>query len=148
MRRTYSAAPNAVNRPAIAVAKAVATKDLPGAQPSVLPDNVQQTDIYTYFTVAGETKLLTSASRWTFVRLFLETAGPVAVGTRHIITPVLSGKGVLLPTGSELSFTLAPGNRLYIAAESVNRVKTILEPFAYLDQIYKQQLIGNTGGKR
>jgi hypothetical protein len=138
-RAGYTIAPdNSVSAAvAIPVGRGVATKDLPGVQPQVMPDNAQQTDIYNYFTVPGETKILISASRWILVRLTLETAGPVAVGTRATLAPVLSGKGPLLPTGVPFEFTLAPGNRLYILAESVNRVKVVNEP----------SVIGNPGGK-
>jgi hypothetical protein len=137
MRKSYSAAPARSAR----LGNAVALKDTPGVEAPVMPDNVQQTDIYTYFTKAGETRLLTSAKRWTLVRLTLENAGPVAIGTKQTITPVLSGKGRLLPTGEEIQFTLAPGNRLFIAAEAVNRVSVTIEPIAYLDQIYQHQIM-------
>jgi hypothetical protein len=119
------------------VGNAIVPKDLPGVQPPTLPGSSQQTDIYTYFTTPGETRLLTSARQWTYVRLELENAGPVVVGTKQILTPVLSGKGVLLPVNQRYTFTLAPGGRIYIAAEAINRVKVELEPFAWDEQIYQ-----------
>jgi hypothetical protein len=95
------------------------------------------TDIYTYFTNAtGLSELLYSAEGWVRVGVRLETAGPVVVGTRDSVTPVLSGKGILLPSsGDTVTFTLPKGNRLFIAAESINRVKFVVEPIPWLEQI-------------
>lgn len=95
------------------------------------------TDIYTYRTPAtGESQLLFSASKWARVTLALETAGPVAIGTRQDVTPVLGGRGVLLePDGEPLQFLMGLGDRLYIAAEADNRVKVIIEPLPWLEQV-------------
>lgn len=103
---------------------------------SVSTEIQAKTEIFTYFTTPGETRLLYSAPTWVKIRLTLENAGPVSVGTKQIITPVLSGRGILLLTDDEITFTLPRGNRLFIAAESVNRVKVIVEPFAWLEQLY------------
>lgn len=97
-------------------------------------------DLFTYFTkppVVGQpTPVLYEANRlWTDVTLTLETAGPVAVGIRSQITPVLSGRGVLLPTGVPVTLRIAKGNRIYIAATAVNRVKVLLQPVPWLEQI-------------
>lgn len=95
------------------------------------------TDIFTYFTEpTGQSALLYSAETWVRIELQLETAGPVAVGTRQSVVPVLSGKGILLPPdGEPITFVMPKGDRLYVAAESVNRVKTIVEPIPWLQQI-------------
>lgn len=94
------------------------------------------TDIYTRFTqVTGRSELFYSAEKWVRIRLLLETAGPVSVSTRQDITPVLSGKGILLQTGEYVEFTLARGDRLFIAASSVNRVQVIIEPFPWLESL-------------
>jgi hypothetical protein len=102
------------------------------------------TDIYTYFTKAnGETELIYSAEEWMRIELQLETAGPVAVSTRQDVTPVLSGKGILLPpTGEPVKFLLPRGDRLFIASEAVNRVKFIVEPVPLLEQILQQLKTG------
>jgi hypothetical protein len=102
------------------------------------------TDIYTYFTKAnGETELIYSAEEWMRIELQLETAGPVAVSTRQEVTPVLSGKGILLPpTGEPIKFLLPRGDRLYIGSEAVNRVKFIVEPVPLLEQILQQLKMG------
>lgn len=91
---------------------------------------MQQTEAYTYFTVAdGVTKEVYSFTYWCTVKLFLETAGPVSVGLRQDIAPVLSGRGVLLPSGGpEVEFQMQIGDRLYVVAESVNRVRLIIVP--------------------
>ena len=86
------------------------------------------TEISTYFTQIGESRLLFSANFWCTVKLTLETAGPVAAGTREDVVPVLSGKGVLLDTSLEQEWVLAKGDRIFIAAESINRVKFVVEP--------------------
>ena len=86
------------------------------------------TEIQTHFTKIGGTHLLFSANFWCTVILTLETAGPVSAGTRESLTPVLGGSGVLLDTGVESKWKLAKGDRVYVAAESINRVKFIVEP--------------------
>lgn len=85
-------------------------------------------EIYTYFTFVGGSRLLYSAESWTKVRLRLETAGPVAVSTRQEITPVLSGKGILLPVGVIIDFNLPKGDRLFITAGAIHRVTLFTEP--------------------
>jgi hypothetical protein len=110
--------------------------DVPsGALPGVQTAVQQQTEIYTYFTRAGETKLLYSGVKWVQMKLTLETAGPVAVSNKAQVTPVLAGKGILLPTGEEVKFIVGKGTRIYIAAESINRVKVIIEPIPFLEEI-------------
>lgn len=112
------------------------TGDVPsGTPPGVQTAVQQQTEIYTYFTKAGETKMLYAAPKWVNIRLTLETAGPVAVSNKAQVTPVLAGKGILLPTGEEVKFTVGKGTRIFIAAEAVNRVKVIIEPIPYLEEI-------------
>jgi hypothetical protein len=59
----------------------------------------------------------------------------VAVGMDQNITPVLSGKGILLPTNEQVEFYLSKGDRVFIAAESINRVRFITDPIPYLGQI-------------
>lgn len=95
-----------------------------------------RTDISTYFTVPSPTsQMVYTAETWVTVKLTLETAGPVAVGTNAQIAPVLSGKGRLLDTGVEYTFHLARGSSLYIAAEAVNRVSFTVEPIPWAEQI-------------
>lgn len=72
---------------------------------------------------------------WGDVTLELETAGPVAVSTLADIFPVLSGKGILLDTGLPQTFRVAKGNRLYVAATSVNRIKVTVAPVPWLETI-------------
>ena len=95
----------------------------------------QSTDIYTLITEIGGTNLLYSSESWVTVRLILETAGPVAVSTRQELTPTLSGRGILLITDEPITFTLPRGDRLYYTADSVNRVRIIIEPVPWLGQI-------------
>lgn len=102
-----------------------------------IPAGTKRTDIYTYFTVPdGVTKLLYSAEAWSRIRLTLETAGPVAVSTREDIAPVLTGKGILLDVGIEKEFDLPRGNRLYILSETINRVKFIVQPIAWQEELF------------
>jgi hypothetical protein len=96
--------------------------------------------ISTYFTkipVDGQPPdVIYSGDRiWTRVILELETAGPVAVGQFANLFPVLSGKGQLLTTGKPVVLDIAKGNKLYIAAQSVNRVKVTIQPYPWLETI-------------
>ena len=118
-----------------AIAKQVESTE--GELPGVVPaKSSEHTEIYTYFTKPGiQSRLMYSAEDWTMVRLTLENAGPVAVGTMQEIGPVLSGKGALLPTGREREFNLARGDRLYIVASAVNRVTVMTSPVPFLRRI-------------
>jgi hypothetical protein len=106
------------------------------AEPQTL--QYTQTDVRTFFTAAGGTQQLVKPSGWVRIRLLLETAGPVAVGTRANLSPVLSGTGILLDTDVEFETVLTRGGALYIAAEGVNRVKVIIEPLPWMETISLQ----------
>ena len=97
--------------------------------------------IYTLFTKAGETRLVYSATTWVQIRLMLENAGPVAVGTRQQIGPALSGKGILLRTNEWVDFVLAKGDRLFMIAEGVNRVKFVCEQIPWQEQLLSAQRV-------
>lgn len=93
-------------------------------------------EVNTYFTRAdGETHLLYDPREQITLRLELETAGPVAVGTREELGPVLSGKGILLTTGDPQEFVLSLGDRMFIIAETTDRVKVVAQPVPYLPEI-------------
>ena len=97
------------------------------------------TEMYTFFArpaANGQFTVLYNGDRqYAQVVLTLETAGPVAVSTKQQISPVLSGKGLLLETGVPLTFWVAKGNRLYIATSSINRIKVTIQPVPWLEQI-------------
>jgi hypothetical protein len=96
------------------------------------------TKIYTIFTDdSGITRLLFSPPTWCRVRITLETAGPVAVGTSQDLGAVLSGQGVQLTTDIELTWDLDREDRLFWVAESINRVKFSIESIAYGDEYAK-----------
>jgi len=103
-----------------------------------------QTEVYTLFTQFNGpqfTKLLFSAQSWVRITLRLETAGPVEVGWREDLAPVLSGKGILLDV-RDVTFILPKGQRLFYTAASVNRVRVIIEPIPWLEQILANVQIG------
>lgn len=115
--------------------RAVASAPLPDPGPGQ-----NQAQVSTYFTkapVLGEpTSIIYNGDRlWARVTLTLEGAGPVAVGTMSKLTPVLGGSGQLLETGVPLTYDIAKGTRLYIAAAGVNRVKLKIEALPWLEQI-------------
>lgn len=95
-------------------------------------------EIETYFTQpqAG-TVLLYSAEEFVRARLTLRTAGPVAVGTREELAPVLSGRGIQLVPNDEYEVVIPAGQRLYIISEAVNRVNFTIEPIPWLEQILR-----------
>lgn len=111
---------------------------VPSAQGGEAPviGQTYRTDVSTYFTEpSGESKLFYTAENWVKIKLTLETAGPVAVGTSANVAPVLSGHGRLLDTGVEYEVHLARGSAFYIAAEAVNRVSVSIEPIPWMEQI-------------
>ncbi|MBT8453016.1 MAG: hypothetical protein KJO40_13690 [Deltaproteobacteria bacterium] len=116
---------------------------LPSSKQGETPGALQfaSTQLYTYFTQIGGTRLIYSADRWVTVRLTLETAGPVDVGTAANIEPVLSGRGRSLVTGVEFTTKLAKGTRLYITSQSINRVLVTIEPIPWLQQI-SDEIVG------
>lgn len=99
----------------------------------------KHTEIQNYFTRPTGERLLYSAEGWVKIRLTLQTAGPVVVSTRQNVIPVFSGKGAQLVTNQEQEFPLTKGDRLYIAAEAVNRVMFIVEPIPWQEQIALMQ---------
>jgi hypothetical protein len=72
---------------------------------------------------------------WARITVTLETAGPVAIGTKANITPVLSGKGILLRTGVPKTFDIAKGDNLYIASNAVSRLSLEIQPLPWLEQM-------------
>lgn len=119
-----------------------AARALPDSKGGETPKQLQayRTEIYTYFTRAnGETELLYSAENWVRIKLTLETAGPVAVGTSANLSPVLSGRGRLLDTNTEFEAYVPKGTRVSIVSETVNRVSVTVEPVPWLEQLSNQQ---------
>jgi len=110
-----------------------------------------RTYVQTYFTkVLQETQVLYNGDRqWAKITMTLETAGPVAIGTVQKITPVLSGKGILLVTNEPMSIVIAKGTRLFVASTAVNRVRVQVEPLPWLEQITAtlRSLVGKLGVK-
>lgn len=117
--------------------------DIPAIQPGVGQDRTQ---IYTRFTKpTGATELFYSAESWVKIRLTLETAGPVAVGTANNLSPVLSGRGILLLVDEEMPFVIAKGNRIFVVADTVDRFKVIIEPIPWLAQLVLD--VGSLAGR-
>jgi hypothetical protein len=117
------------------VGAALEKKFAPPDEPTVQPIEVK-THIQTYFTKPdGKTYLLYTAQSWVKARLMLENAGPVSFGHSQDITPVLSGKGALLPTLEWVEIPLTVGTRIYIAAEAINRVKFTISPVPLAEQM-------------
>lgn len=98
-----------------------------------------RTQIYTYLTrlpADKTTPILYNGDRmWAKVTLTLETAGPVVVGQQANLYPVLGGTGARLDTDVPTEIVIAKGTRLYIASNSVNRVKVRIEPLPWMEQI-------------
>ena len=121
-------------RNAITDAQGKLDKYAPPPAPTVKA-TATKTRMSDYFTVPGGTRLLYTAEGWVHARLLLQNAGPVAIGMDQNITPVLSGRGRLLPTGEEIRFNMTRGDRLFIAAEAINRVSFVIEPLPPLERI-------------
>lgn len=102
--------------------------------PQAIVDN--RADYYTFFTVASETRLLLSLPQWTKVTVELETAGPVAIGTRQQLDPVASGRGAMLSTDQPFEMLLGPNTRLYYAATGIHRVTIKVEAIPWMQSIY------------
>lgn len=129
--------------------RTIAQATAPGSTPAT---SQSRSFVDTYFTkvpVEGEApEIIYNGDRvWVKVILTLETAGPVAVGNLSSITPVLSGKGMLLETDEPAEFFIAQGTRLYVAATGINRIKRVIEPLPWLETISGMisQLLGAGG---
>ncbi len=107
-----------------------------------------KTTATTYFTkvATDETQILYNGDRqWALVTVTLQTAGPVVVGLVAKLTPVLSGKGIDLTPNVPVTLRVAKGNRVWIASTSVSRVKYVVEPAPWLEQItgLLRELVGS-----
>jgi hypothetical protein len=107
----------------------------------------------TYFTkvpIPGESpQIIYNGDRlWARVTLTLETAGPVVVGENQQLQPVLSGKGQLLETDVPVTFNIGKGSKLYVAANTVNRIKVCVEALPWLETItgLLTSMLGSLGG--
>ncbi len=125
-------------------ARAMPTQPIPSA--NQLRGNYR-TLTYTFLTVAGgeESVVYTADIPWAKVKLMLQTAGPVGVSTSQNFTPVFSGKGITLTTNQEVEIVIAKGNRLYIASPTLSRVRVIIEPVPWLEQLLGALLQGFDG---
>lgn len=114
----------------------IATPPVPGFNAATVETT---TEIFTYLTKAatdGASQILYNGDRqYAEVTLTLENAGPVVIGNKAQILPVLSGKGELLETGVPRSIVVAKGNRIYVAATGINRIKVEIKPLAWLELI-------------
>jgi hypothetical protein len=114
--------------------------DVQAREEQAVPAPVEQpavgrADISTYFTKAGGESLLYQAESWVYLHVTLLDAGPVSVGTRDNIAPVLSGKGGLLITNEVFRFPVQKGARVIIASNTINRVRIVIEPIPFGGQI-------------
>jgi hypothetical protein len=79
------------------------------------------------------------------IKLALQTAGPVSVGTSASLAPALSGRGILLDPDVPFEAYLAKGTRFYITSETVNRVNVTIEPVPWLEQLDIDTVTTQTG---
>jgi hypothetical protein len=111
-----------------------------GEVASGVENYTNHTEVSSVFTTIGQQTVLIAAT-WLQITMTLETAGPVAIGTRANILPVLSGAGRLLPTNVPIRFLLPRGDILYMSSNAVNRVSVQVEPFPFYDGLL--QAFGN-----
>jgi hypothetical protein len=134
----------------ISTNRTVATVQTPAVQSGQSEYRYQANTYITKVPVTGEPpQIIYNGDRlWARVTLTLETAGPVAVGENQQLTPVLSGKGQLLQTGVATTFNIGKGNKLYVAATTVNRIKVLVEAVPWLETItgLLTSVLGSMGG--
>lgn len=94
------------------------------------------TEMFTVTTEPdGQSRLLYSAESWVRLRLAVETDGLVAVSTREDLAPLASGKGVTISEERALEVVLPRGDRLFVVADTDERLAVIVEPIPWLAQI-------------
>jgi hypothetical protein len=89
-------------------------------------------DYYNFLTKTGSTQLLLSLPQWTKITMRLNTAGPVVVGTREQLDPVISGKGAPLVTDQEFEMLIGPNTRVYYFATGINSVTIKVEAIPWM----------------
>ena len=99
------------------------------------PAAVGRSEISTRFTKPGENTFVYQAESWVYLNFTLIDAGPVDVGTRDDIAPVLSGKGGPLVQNEVFRFPISKGQRVFITANTVSRVRMVIEAPPYGEQI-------------
>lgn len=106
------------------------------ATPAVPVPTEVITQVYTITTdTTGTPKLLYLGDRqWAKLTLNLETAGPVTVSTSS--SPKIGeGSGIALQTNQAIEIVMAAGQRLYYASGAVSRVRVIIEPLPWGEQL-------------
>lgn len=128
----------------------VATVQTPAVQSGQSEYRYEANTYFTKVPVVGEPpQIIYNGDRlWARITLTLETAGPVAVGQNQQLTPVLSGKGQLLQTNVPTVFNVGKGNKIYVAATTVNRIKVCVEAIPWLETItgLLNSVLGSLGG--
>lgn len=114
-----------------------------GERVSGVRNYTNNTETYTTFTIPGQIQLYTATESWVQITLTLATAGPVSIGTKAELLPVLGGAGRLLPTDVPIRFLLPRGNILYVAANAINRLSVQIEPMPFYEGLL--QAVGNVG---
>lgn len=101
---------------------------------------IGQTELFTFFTQAGgRTQVLYSVqNEWKQITVELETAGPVVIGNQEVLHPLASGRGVQLPQGERVPFFVPPLQKIYIASDTTNRIKVIVNAIPWLAEILAQ----------
>lgn len=99
-----------------------------------------QTRANTIFTSGqpfGRGHVLYTAQKWFRVKLRLETAGPVTIGFASDITAVGAGSGASLGA-DEVEVIVKKGDTLYYAANAINRVRMVVEPVPWAEQMWSR----------
>jgi hypothetical protein len=93
------------------------------------------TDPKTTLTLPGKiVQIVPATQAWVKATLTLETAGPVEVSNSSQWT-FLNGSGQTLIVNVPMPFFVARGNNLYLQSGASNRVKVLIEPLPWLEQI-------------
>jgi hypothetical protein len=110
-------------------------RNAPPSGADIVPAAAGLSEVSTRFTKPGENTLLYQAEGWVYINLLMIDAGPVSVGTRDDIAPVLSGKGGLLIQNEIFRFPVRKGQRVFITANTVARVRMTIEAPPFGEQV-------------
>ena len=87
---------------------------------------MQTTRVFSVTPKVSDPDLLCEVGDWSDVTLIKNTSQIVVVGTDAALLPTDGSKGLSLPTEVPVTIRLPPGGQLFISADTVNQLVSVI----------------------